>query len=254
MRKMIMVLLISVLAFTLAACNDGKKEDKEAKNSTKTEENTKSEEELAAEAEELQKKLDKQKVEEDIVVAIVNGKEIKGTEYNQILTSLQTSSYQNGLDPTSEETAKQLKEETLNSIVGQELLMQEINKKGYTASEDEINKQLETEKARFEKEEDFEKALESSKLTIDDLKEQIKENVIISQYLEKDMKVDEVKEEEVKELYTSLTKNLDDSSETPKYEDVKESLKEKLVQDKTAAAIRTKIEELRKNAEVELKI
>lgn len=251
MKKLLLTLFISLLALSLAACNND--EEKQA-DDAKTTEKAEKTEEAAVDQEEMQKKLDKQKVEADSVVAIVNGQEIKGTEFNDALSLFQSNAMSQGQDVTNDELAKQLKDSSLDFIVGQTLIMQEVDKKGYTASEEEIDKALETEKARFKTEEEFETALKESELTVDDLKSQISDNVKITQYLDKDIKVEEVTDDEVKKYYDSLVSANGESEETPKFEDVKETLKANLEQQKSQQEISAKIEELRKGAEIDLKI
>jgi hypothetical protein len=253
MKKLLLTIVIGLIAFTLAACNN--KEDNSKTNTEETsEKTTNKEEETTVDPDELQKKLDAQKVKDESIVAIVNGQEIKGSEYNNALAQSQISVQQQGQDPTNEETAKQLKELTLNNLVGQVLLMQDIEKLGYRASEEDITKELEIEKARFDTNEAFEKALKDSNMTLDELKRQISDSVKVSQYIEKDLKVEEVKEEEIKELYDSFTSSADKSADTPKYEDIKDMLKAQLTQQKLQEKIGPKVEELRKAADVELKI
>ncbi|TXC91602.1 peptidylprolyl isomerase [Metabacillus litoralis] len=251
MKKLLLTLFISLLALSLAACNND--EEKQA-DDAKTTEKVEKTEEAAVDQEEMQKKLDKQKVEADSVVAIVNGQEIKGTEFNDALSLFQSNAMSQGQDVTNDELAKQLKDSSLDFIVGQTLIMQEVDKKGYTASEEEIDKALETEKARFKTEEEFEAALKESELTVEDLKSQISDNVKITQYLDKDVKVEKVTDDEVKKYYDSLVSANGESEETPKFEDVKETLKANLEQQKSQQEISAKIEELRKGAEIDLKI
>ncbi|KKI94002.1 peptidylprolyl isomerase [Bacillus sp. SA1-12] len=261
MKKFLLTLFIGLLAFSLAACNndedkkDSANTDKstEEKAEEKAEEKT-DEKQAAADAEEMQKKLEAQKVKEDTVVAIVNGQEIKGAEYNDALSISQTQFQSMGQDPTSEDIAKQLKDYTLESLVGQTLLMQEIEKKGYKATDEDINKDLETLKAQYKDEKAFNEALKQNNLTLDELKVQISDKVKYGQYIDKDLNIEEVTEKELKEYYDSMASQAGKDTETPKYEDVKEQLKLQLEQQKTQEKLAAKVEELRKGAKVELKI
>ncbi|MGM7720012.1 SurA N-terminal domain-containing protein [Metabacillus sp. Hm71] len=260
MKKLLLTLIIGLLAFTLAACNNDEDKKDSANANESTEEKAKADEEkadekqAAADAEEMQKKLDAQKVKEDTVVAIVNGQEIKGAEYNDALSISQTQFQSMGQDPTSEDIAKQLKDYTLESLVGQTLLMQEIDKKGYKATEEAINKDLETLKAQYKDEKAFNEALKQNNLTLDELKTQISDKVKYSQYIEKDLNIEEVTEKELKEYYDSMASQAEEGTETPKYEDVKEQLKLQLEQQKTQEKLAAKVEELRKGAKIDLKI
>jgi len=252
MKKYVLFLLIGLFTLSLTACNDDEK--KESANSAET----KSDEEAAAEAKEMQKKLDKQKVEENSIVAIVNGQELKGSDYNAQLNIAQTTFQQMGQDPTTEEVAKQVKDYTLENLVGQTLLMQEVDKKGYKATDEAINKKLETIKGQYKDEKAFEQALKNNNITLDELKKQISDEVRYSQYIENDLKVEEVKEEDVKKYYDTMVSSLkesdDKSTEVPEYKDVKETLKVNLESQKTQEKLSEKVEELKKAAKIELKI
>ncbi|MCM3160085.1 SurA N-terminal domain-containing protein [Metabacillus litoralis] len=250
MKKYLLTVLIGLLSLSLVACNN---DEEKASEDTSTSEKA-TEEAADVDAEEMQKKLEAQKVEEGKVVAIVNGEEIKGNQYNDALSISQMQFSQLGQDLTTDDMAKQIKDYTLESLVGQTLLLQEIDKKGYEASEEDINKQLETLKASYKTEEEFEEALKTNNLTLDKLKEQIADTVKYDQFVKNDLKVEEVKEEEIKEYYDSMVSTAGESEDTPKYEEVKDTLKANLEQQKTQEKVATKVEELRKAADVELKI
>jgi predicted small secreted protein len=254
MKKYLVTVLIGLLSLSLVACNND--EEKASEDAKTSEEATKESAEKTddVDAEEMQKKLEAQKVEEEKVVAIVNGEEIKGNQYNDALSISQMQFSQLGQDLTTDDMAKQIKEYTLESLVGQTLLLQEIDKKGYKASEEDINKQLETLKASYKTDEEFEEALKTNNLTMDKLKEQIADTVKYDQFVKNDLKVEEVKDDEIKEYYDSMVSSAGESEDTPKYEDVKDTLKVNLEQQKTQEKVATKVEELRKAADVELKI
>lgn len=250
MKKYLLTVLIGLLSLSLVACNN---DEEKASEETNTSEKA-TEETADVDAEEMQKKLEAQKVEEGKVVAVVNGEEIKGNQYNEALSISQMQFSQLGQDLTTDDMAKQIKDYTLESLVGQTLLLQEIDKKGYEASEEDINKQLETLKASYKTEEEFEEALKTNNLTLDKLKEQIADTVKYDQFVKNDLKVEEVKDEELKEYYDSMVSSAGESKDTPKYEEVKDTLKANLEQQKTQEKVATKVEELRKAADVELKI
>ena len=151
-----------VVVLTACGSNDeaGKKNDE--KETAKTTENQQKQ------MEELQKKLTT-KVDEKKTVAIVNDEKISGAEYNSLLSTTQMQMQQLGQDPTSKKVAEQIKEQTINSLVGQRLLLQAADKKGYTASKDEIEKQLAEMKGRFENDEKFNEAMKQAGLNLEKL-------------------------------------------------------------------------------------
>lgn len=254
MKKFLLALFVGVLSLSLAACNNEEEKAKESATNEEEATDDKEQTEAAVDPEEMQKKLDEQKVEENKVVAIVNGTEIKGNEYNDALSFSQMQYTSMGQDPTTKELASQIKDNTLESLVGQTLLLQEIEKKGYEAKDEDINKELETIKAGYQDEKAFEEALKANNITLDELKVQIADKVKYDQYIKNDLKVEEVTDKEVKEYYDKMTSSAEESAETPKYEDVKATLKTNLESQKTQEKLAAKVEELRETAKIELKL
>jgi FKBP-type peptidyl-prolyl cis-trans isomerase (trigger factor) len=253
MKKILYPLIIGLAVMLLAACGGDEETKDKSDDKEKTEENAQSQEEAAKEMEELQKKLDKQKLDEDKVVAIVNKEEITGKDFNNILPQSQMAFQQSGQDPTSEEAAKTIKDQTIESLIGQTLLLQKADEKGYKASEEEINKQLDELKAQYEDEKKFEEAMKQAGFSLDQLKSEIAANVKYMAYVEKEITVDKVKEEEIKEFYDQFAKQ-GESEDVPKYEEVKPQIQSQLEQQKKSEKLAQHVEELKKNADVEVKI
>jgi FKBP-type peptidyl-prolyl cis-trans isomerase (trigger factor) len=254
MKKLMSVLLITIMAIALAACGNGEEAKKQSDDKPKTEENSKEQQDQAKQMEEMQKKMDKQKVDKDKVVAVVNDEKLKGEDYNNILTTSQMQYQQMGQDPTSEKVAEQIKKQTIDSLVGQTLLMQQADKKGYKASDEEINKQLEEVKKQYKTEKEFEKAMKDAGFSMDELKTQVAENIKYTNYVEKEIKVDEVTEDEMKKFYDQFASQQGKDQKAPKFEEVKPQIKTQLEQQKKQEKLVQHVEELKKNAKVDVKI
>ncbi|PAC67001.1 peptidylprolyl isomerase, partial [Enterobacter cloacae] len=106
-----------------------------------------------------------------------------------------------GQDPTSKEGAKAVKKQTIDALVGQELILQDAEKKGYKATDKQVDKQLKEEKKQFKDNAQFEEALKKSGLTMDQLKSDIAESIKYSQYVDKEIKSASVSEKDVKAYY-----------------------------------------------------
>ncbi|XXM72245.1 SurA N-terminal domain-containing protein [Lysinibacillus sphaericus] len=253
MKKLLSALLISIMAIALAACGNGD-EAKQSDDKPKTEEKSKEQQEQAKQMEEMQKKMDKQKVDKDKVVAVVNDEELKGEDYNNILTSSQMQFQQMGQDPTTKEASEQIKKQTIDSLVGQTLLMQQADKKGYKASEEEIDKQLDEVKKQYKDEKEFEKAMKEAGFSMKELKTQVAENIKYTNYVEKEIKVDEVTEDEMKKFYDQFASQQGKDQKAPKFEEVKPQIKQQLEQQKKQEKLVQHVEDLKKNAKVDVKI
>ncbi|MFF2290974.1 SurA N-terminal domain-containing protein [Peribacillus butanolivorans] len=251
MKKLLYPIVIGLLAVVLTACgsNDeaGKKnDDKEAAKTT---------EDQQKQMEELQKKLDKQKVDEKKTVAIVNDEKISGAEYNSMLSTTQMQMQQLGQDPTSKKVAEQIKEQTINSLVGQRLLLQAAEKKGYTASKDEIEKQLAEMKGQYENDEKFNEAMKQAGLNLEKLKTQIAKDIPYTKYVDKEIKVEEATDEEIEKYYDQVKEQAKASGqEAQKLEEMKPQIKKLLEQQKKQEKLVKHVEELQKDAKVDIKI
>ncbi|PFA66354.1 peptidylprolyl isomerase [Bacillus sp. AFS015802] len=256
MKKLLTTLLVALLSIGLAACGSDE-ESQKADDKPKTEaSDKKAQEEQAKKMEEMQKKMDEQKVEKDKVVAIVNDEKIKGEDFNNVLTQSQMQYQQMGQDPTSKDAAKKIKDQTIDSLVGQTLLMQQADEKGYKATDDEINKQLEEVKKQYKDDKQFKEAMKKAGFTMDELKTQIAENIKYTNYVEKEIKVDEVTEDEMKKFYDQYAsqQGQDQSKDAPKFEDVKPQIKTQLEQQKKQEKLVQHVEDLKKNAKIDVKI
>ncbi|KOP67562.1 peptidylprolyl isomerase [Bacillus sp. FJAT-18019] len=88
--------------------------------------------------------------------------------------------------------------QTLNTMITEELLQQELNKKSITVTDADVDKDIETLKASFPSEAQFESALQQNGMTMDDLKEQTKTQIELKKLMGDKIKVTD---EEVKEIY-----------------------------------------------------
>ncbi|HAM81577.1 MAG TPA: hypothetical protein DCO80_12300 [Ornithinibacillus sp.] len=226
MKKVIAILAIALLLL-VAACG---KEDKEenANKEVKPEEVTMDKDEV---------------VDNNKVVVRINDKDITGDLYNAVYLQGKLRAVQFGQDISEKEKMKEL---ALNEIIAQELIKQDANKQGITVSEEDIQKEYDDLKSEDEKK--FKEYLKQYKLTEKIVKEQILFTHILNQYVDKEIQIDEVTEEDAKEAYDKLKKEMDD---IPKYEDAESTIKANLKQQREADALQVKVEELKETATIE---
>ncbi|WHZ59005.1 SurA N-terminal domain-containing protein [Metabacillus hrfriensis] len=255
MKKVMLSLITGLMAVVLAACG-GNEESKEAKNDDKAKTaETDQQKDQQKQMEEMQKKLEAQQVDEKKTVALVNDEKILGSDYNSVLQSTQGQMQQMGQDPTSKEAAEQVKKQTLDSLVGQTLLLQEANKKGYKASDEDVKKQLDETKKQFKTEKEFEAALKKSGMDMKTLEAQIADDIKFRQYVEKEVPAGEISAEEIQKTYDQYAEQGKSSGqEVPKLEEVKPQIEQSLQQQKQQEQLAQKVEELKKNAKIDLKI
>ncbi|WP_407271214.1 SurA N-terminal domain-containing protein [Radiobacillus sp. PE A8.2] len=243
MKKFAIVITLLLTTLFVAACNS----DNENEQTTADGENGEANQEQTT-TPETTPEPEEYQVEEDEVVAIVNGEEILGAQFNEVSTQIVQSMAQNGQDTSDTETVKQY---TVDSVVGQTLIMQEAEKQDITVSDEDIENSLEVIRSQYENEEAFTEALESNKYTLESLKEDIEDDLYVQNYLDQVLPNSEVTDEDAQTYYDEVASQND---ELPAFEEVKETIKQMLSEQKQNEETNKLIEELRGNSDIEVLI
>jgi peptidyl-prolyl cis-trans isomerase C len=90
----------------------------------------------------------------------------------------------------------------LDKMIAIELLVQEAKKAGVVTTDDDVNKKLAAIKAQYPQKEDFDKLLKENDLTETEVRDELKKNITIDTFLEKEIasKI-QVDEAEIKKFY-----------------------------------------------------
>ena len=238
MKKFIVGSLLLILAMVLVACGDKDEEEE-----------TKGEENPLAPSVDIS---DEEKVDDDKVVAVVNGNEVKGGVYNLVYAQLKLQSAQLG-DETDNDEMKDL---TMESVIDREIVMQEAKEEGIDITEEEAEKEFKTMKE--ENSEALETLLEQYQITEDGFKEQLRFELIMDEFLSKTIDVD-VSDDDVKEFYEEAKEEAEEAEgegegEIPEFDEVKDQIKESMEQEEMTIALQDKVDEIKETAEIERKI
>ncbi|HEX6593183.1 MAG TPA: SurA N-terminal domain-containing protein [Bacillota bacterium] len=231
MRKFSAFILTLMIAIALTACGGDDEAEK------------KEESEAVSQGVDIS---DEEKVDEDEVVAEINGTEVKGARYNAIYPQTKMQMHQTGEDA---EDLDAVKENTLEELIAQELLIQEADEQGVHVSKDQAKEEMET--AKSEDEEQFNAYLKQFQLTEDMLTDQIWLGMLVEKYMDEEISIDEVTNDEVKKTYEQLQ---EESEQLPDFEELKDDLKEQLEVQKKTEKLQEKLDELKKDATIEKKI
>ncbi|MCG7337025.1 SurA N-terminal domain-containing protein [Sporosarcina sp. ACRSM] len=248
LKKVLMPFMAGALALGLAACGD---KEKAAPDETKQEVPGKQKES----AEEMQAKLAEQQVDKNKVVALVNGEELTGEDYNAALTSVQGQLQQMGQDPTSKEGAEQVKAQTLDTLVNQTLILQKAKEADIKASASEIDEEYSSIEKQFGNEKEMKKVLESQGVDAKTLKEQIADSILFEKYIEKVAPAGKVATKEIKEYYDQVASTSKEAGqELPPLEEVEKEIEGVIKQQQQQKLMMAHIEELKAAADIELKL
>lgn len=240
-KKMKFALAPFLLLLTLGACSDSEeaqpKEDEAAKSAEETTEEQPTELDLPA--------------EEDVVV-VVNEEEILGNVYNSVARQLESTLAADGKKASEPENAELVKEQAITVIVGNKLILQDAEEKGYKAEDAAVEERLESLKGQFEDEKAMNEALERTGFTLDDMEGQLRDQIVYEQYVAEEVKAKEVTDEEVKEAYDGFASSSE--QEAPAYEEMEPTIRQSLEQQNTQQAVYDRIEELKAAAKIDVKI
>ena len=234
-NKFTLLILTLVMSMFVAACSG---DNNNAQDDTNAPEQT-DEETYAIEDE----------IEADQVVAKVNGKEIKGTDFIIMYkdTEMMMAQWGQPVDP------ELIKEQTLTMLIEQEVLLAAAQEKGYTASEEEVDGYLEEVRANFETDEEFEEALASTPYTLETYKERIASSLAIQEFLENEIQTAEVTDEEIQSYYDEAVAEAEgnDEIELPSFDEAEPQIRQYLANQKNQDKQAALIQELVDNANVE---
>ena len=187
------------------------------------------------------------------VVATVNKAEITKSDFDEMLEQAYSSQ---GIDAETlnEEQQTGIQQQVVTQMVNNELLRQTAEKNDYTATEEEIDQQIKTLSEQFETEEEFDKALEENKITVEQLEEDFANDIMIQNYVTDHIGEIKVKEEEITAYYEQYSEQSEEGQEVPELEAIKPQIEQTLMQQKQNEEVAKLIEQLKGENEVEVLI
>ena len=117
-------------------------------------------------------------------VAVVNGSPITQNQFDREMTRVEQTLLSRGRHLNESEMAR-LKKQVLEDLINRELLYQESQKQGITVEDSAVDEELEKLKNRFPSETEFKKALVQANLSETAVRNQIREEVAITQLVDK---------------------------------------------------------------------
>lgn len=250
-KKWLLTLVLVAFVSLLAACGEkegasGDKEE-EAKQEETEKESSESSKQTEAPKPDLEGVPD--------VVAKVNGTEIKKAEFETTYKGqFQQAAMQSQMSG-QELDQDQLKKQVADTLVGQELLMQEAEKREYEASEEEVNKMLEdlAKQQQAGSAEEFLTALEEQGMGEKEVRSQLQSQIKIDKLIAEEAGDVQPSEEEMQKAYDQMKKQqekMDTEQEVPSFEEAKPTIEQQLTRQKEGQATQKLVDNLREEADV----
>lgn len=245
MKKTWILMIFSILTIAaLAACSDQDHTKEEQKNNGN---------------EEVSETLPEADLDgiPDVVIEI-NGEEIKKDEFTSMYEQQfqqQAMQAQMSGEDMNDVDQDQLKKETAEIIVGQNLLIQEANNRITEVSKDDVNKTIDQllEQTGMESKDDLLTIFKEQGVDEKEFMSQIETQVKVDQLIADISKNIELTEEETKEAYETIKaqqEQADSEEEFPEFDEIKPGLEEQLKEQKKAEETESFVEKLRKDADI----
>ena len=183
-------------------------------------------------------------------VASVNGEKITRSEYDKVYERLVITIKAQGQSATSTKIQAAIKQQTLNNLIAETLLLQGAEKEGIKADATAVDTAFTQSKGGFPDAAAFEAELKKQGFTESSFKATIERNNIIQQYLK--VKVDvssaTASDAEVKALYDQVAKT---DKTVPPLKDVRAQVENQILSQKQQVLINTFIEKLKATSKIE---
>lgn len=188
------------------------------------------------------------------VVAEVNGKEITGEDFEQTYTGeFQQAAFQAQMSG-QEIDEDALKQQIIEGLIGQELLIQAADAEKLEATDEAIDEALANYAAQSQMEsvEEFIAALKENGLEEDEVKEQAATQVKIELLIDNNLGEVDTSDEVLQEIYDDVKKQQEEAGaeDFPSFEDSKEDIVEYVKNQKQAETIQTLVDKYREEADV----
>ena len=227
-RFSIGLILISVMFFILGACSsEGLNADKSGK--------------------------------KDEMVATVNGEEILKKDYETQLKTSKAYFQQQGmnLDDLDSKTQEEFEQSVLDQLINTKLILQTAQKEGITIEQNEINSEVDKMKSQYEDTMKYQEALKENQLTEETVKEEIRDQLILTKFIDNKIGKITVSEDEVQSTYKLYKKQIESQGQELPDQDfntVKPQMEQQAIVQKKNEKIGELIESLRKTNEKNIKI
>ena len=190
----------------------------------------------------------------DAVVATVNGTDILQSDLAQSMPQAEQAVAQQGVDLESPEAEGFVQEQALSVVINTLLLIQAAEASGVTASEDEVATQISAIETQLGGAEAFAAQVASLGLTDEQVRNDIREQLLIDAYLQQTDEFSQVAvtEEEVASFYETLQQQNGDA--LPSFETIAPQIEQQLLFQKQQQAVLEIINRLRDEADIEILI
>lgn len=244
-KKLLLLMMLCLLTAFIVACQN---------DDDKNENNNNNENDNNAQVDE-----DRYSSFEDItvdVVAKVNGEEITAEEL--IENERYLVDYYSMMGLAIDGNEAQIRETALNQLINTKLVLQGAMEDDLVPTDEEVEEEYQSlveQLTTYHENDNIEEIFEQFDTNEEEVKQDIRTDLTTKKYLEANIKVEEVTEEEIQQAYDDYVKQMESlEQEADELENVKELIKQQIVGQKESEAQQKLIESLRDKSEIEILI
>src|SRR5699024_9847003 len=127
---------------------------------------------------------------------------------------------------------KQMKKQAIDALVGNELVLQDADKRGIEPTPSEVKKRVDETKKHYQSKKKLHDALKSSHLTMKQFKKRTADQIQVQKYQKKVVGPVKVSDQQVKQYYKQSMAQQGQQGKTPPLKQVKPQIKKQLKQQK----------------------
>lgn len=183
-------------------------------------------------------------------VAKVNGVAIPKATFDTQLASALAAYKAQGIDVDKEENLTLVKNQVLNDLISNELVMQGIAKAGIKPTAQEVEVQFQAVLTQAGGADKLKTQLVTANLTEEQLRENLSRQLAVQAYLVKNVDISSITVTDA-EIATFYKDNVSTQKDAPKLKDVSEQIKQQLLNTKQQELINKFVESLKAGAQIE---
>jgi len=175
-----------------------------------------------------------------VFVKDVESEELTATVNGEVISQQEVDEFYAQLPPDLQ--AFVTKQDLLEQLIDRKILLQESVNVGVEATEDEVIEIINELKSQFPEEQIFDELLAQQGVSMEQLKDQAKEQIILSKLLEEELETPEITDQEIEDFFN------ENKVENMSLEDVSEQIREILTNQKQQQEYANYVGELRTNS------
>lgn len=185
-------------------------------------------------------------------VATVNGETITRADLDERVAQ-QAQIFANQNQELDEAQMDQLRQQTLQSLINETLILQKADEAGVTVDDADIDQQFNQIASQFESDEAFSSQLDQVGITRDDLRENLRSQLTRDAYLRSEIDLSQASttDAEVQEAYDNLVAQQGEDANVPPFAQVSGQIKQELQNQKQQQLVSAFVTQLREAADIQ---